>query len=190
MGTIVITTNMSLDGVVQDPDGHEGFARGGWFEKFGGPDLVAWTELETNEALAADALLLGRHSDEWFASRWTNRTGAWADTLNGLPKYVVSSSVESPRWTNATVLGGELVKEVTELKNIHEGEILVYASYQLVRDLLEHGLADELRLVVFPVLLGAGDRLFGDTADPQRLRLIHARTLGDNLTYLSYAVVH
>ena len=189
MGTIVITTNMSLDGVIQDPDGHEGFARGGWFERFGGPDLDAWAQLETREAVNAEALLLGRHSDEWFASRWTNRTGAWADRLNGLPKYVVSSSLESPRWTNATVLRGDLVKEVTGLKQIHEGEILVYASYQLVRALIEQGLADELRLVVFPVILGGGDRLFGGTVDPRRLRLIAARTLGDNLAFLSYAVV-
>ena len=189
MGTIVITTNMSLDGVIQDPDGHEGSARGGWFERFGGPDLDAWADLETREAVTAEALLLGRRSDEWFASRWTNRTGTWADRLNGLPKYVVSSSLESPRWTNATALRGDLVKEVTDLKRIHDGEILVYASYQLVRALIEHGLADELRLVVFPVILGGGDRLFGGTVDPRRLRLIAARTLGENLAFLSYAVV-
>ena len=186
MGDIVITTNMSLDGVIQDPDGHEGFARGGWFEEFGGADLGAWAELETAEALAAEAMLLGRNTDEWFASRWTSRTGVWADKLNGLPKYVVSSNLVSPRWSNATVLRGDLVQEITQLKQAYEGEILVYASYELVRALVEHGLADQLRLVVFPAILGGGRRLFGDTLEAKRVRLVAARTLGENLTFMNY----
>ncbi len=189
MGKIVITTNMSLDGVVQDPDGHEGSARGGWFERFGGPDLGPWAEHETAETMQASALLLGRNSDEWFASRWTTRSGEWADKLNSLPKYVVSTSIDEPRWTNATVLRGDLAHEVGQLKKAHDGEILVYASYQLVRSLIDEGLADELRLVVFPVVLGGGDRLFGSTVDPQRLQLVDARRLGENLSFLSYAVV-
>jgi dihydrofolate reductase len=189
VGRIVITTNMSLDGVVQDPDGGEGFERGGWFTTSGGDDLAAWAELETAEALGASAMLLGRASDAWFAARWTTRPGAWADRLNALPKYVVSSTLGAPAWTNATVLRGDLVDEVRGVKAAHDGEILVYASYQLVRALLEHGLADELRLVVFPVVLGGGARLFGDTVDPTRLRLLEARPLGSDLAFLSYAVV-
>ncbi len=106
MGKIVISTNVSLDGVVQDPDGEEGFKLGGWFAEFGGKDVAAWAELETAEALRAQALLLGRRSDEWFAKRWLGREGEWADRLNSLPKYVVSSTLEDPKWTNATVLNG------------------------------------------------------------------------------------
>ena len=190
MGKIVITTNMSLDGVVQDPDGLEGFERGGWFERFAGPDLAPWAEHETAETQGASALLLGRTSDAWFASRWTTRTTAWADLLNSLPKYVVSSTLESPRWTNATVLRGDLAKEVEAVKEAHDGEILVYASYQLVRALVDQGLADELRLVVFPVVVGGGKRLFGDTVEPKRLRLVEARQLGENLSFLSYEVAN
>src|SRR6266404_3900679 len=106
MGKIVITTNVTLDGVVQDPDGQEGSGLGGWFAEFGGNDLEEWTRLETEEALAADALLLGRRSDDWFAQRWLSRTGLWADRLNSLPKYVVSSTLHEPKWSNSTVLKG------------------------------------------------------------------------------------
>ena len=154
MGMTVITTNVSLDGVVQDPDGQEGFRLGGWFRQSGGQDLDEWTKVETGEALGAEALLLGRRSDEWFASRWSSRSGEWADKLNSMPKYVVSSDLEHPRWSNATVLKGDVAAGVSKLKQEIDGEILVYASYQLVRTLIEHDLADELRLVVFPVVLG------------------------------------
>jgi dihydrofolate reductase len=189
MGTIVITTNMSLDGVVQDPDGREGFRVGGWFGEFGGQDLDAWARLETDEALGAAGLLVGRRSDEWFAARWTDRTGEWADKLNSLPKYVVSSTLADPAWTNASVLTGDVVAEIAKLKESVDGELLVYASYELVRTLIEHDLVDELRLVVFPVLLGAGRRLFGDTTDPKALRLTHTRTLGTGLVFLRYELV-
>jgi dihydrofolate reductase len=189
MGTIVVSTNVSLDGAVQDPDGQEGFERGGWFSRFGGNDLEAWARLFTDEALGAEAVLLGRRSDEWFASRWIDRDGEWADRLNGLPKYVVSSSLERPRWSNATTLKGDVVDEVSKLKDERDGEILVYASYPLVRELLEHDLVDELRLVVFPVVLGAGERLFGETSAVKPLRLIAARTIGDGLAFLTYEVV-
>jgi dihydrofolate reductase len=189
MGKIVVTTNASLDGAVQDPDGQEGFERGGWFARFGGEDLDAWARLETDEALGADALLLGRRSDEWFASRWSSRGGEWADRLNGLPKYVVSSTAQSARWSNGTVLPGDLVDEVSALKQKLDGEILIYASYQLVRALLDHDLVDELRLVVFPVVLGAGERLFGETSGAKPLRLIAAETIGDGLAFLTYEVV-
>ena len=189
MGKIVVTTNVSLDGVVQDPDGKEGFRHGGWFNESGGPDLQAWARLETDEALGAEAMLLGRRSDEWFAERWLSRSGEWADKLNSLPKYVVSSSLEHPRWSNATVLNGDLVEEVSRLTREHDGEILVYASYQLVCTLLEHDLVDELRLVVFPVVLGTGERLFGELSDKKPLRLREVRQVGEGLAFLTYELV-
>ena len=136
--------------MVQDPDGEEGFRLGGWFGQFGGKDLEAWTKVALEEALRAEALLLGRRSDEWFAERWPSRSGEWADRLNSLPKYVVSSTLEHPRWSNSTVLKGDVVDEVSKLKQELDGEIVVYASYQLGRTLIEHDLVDELRLVVYP----------------------------------------
>ena len=189
MGKIVISTNVSLDGVVQDPDGEEGFRRGGWFGQFGGKDLEEWAKVEFDEALGAEALLLGRRSDEWFAARWASRTGEWADRLNSLPKYVVSSTLEDPSWTNATVLKGDVVDEVSKLKQELDGDIVVYASYQLGRTLMEHDLVDELRLVVFPVVLGAGERLFGETSDKKPMRLVDTRTIGDGLAFLTYEIV-
>lgn len=189
MGKIVITTNTSLDGVVQDPDGQEGFRLGGWFGEFGGQDLEAWAKVETEEALGAEALLLGRRSDEWFASRWLSRNGEWADKLNSIPKYVVSSTLAEPHWSNATILEGDVLAQISKLRQGAYGEILVYASYQLARTLLEHDLVDELRLVVFPVVLGEGERLFGETSDKKPLRLLSARTLGQGLAFLTYEVV-
>ena len=189
MGKIVITTNTSLDGVVQDPDGEEGFRLGGWFYQFGGKDLEEWTKVETEEALRAEALLLGRRSDEWFGTRWASRTGAWADRLNSMPKYVVSSTLQEPKWSNSTVLKGDVVTEVSRLKQEVTGEILVYASYQLGRTLIEHDLADELRVVVFPVVLGAGERLFGETSGMKPMRLVSVQTIGDGLAFLTYQPV-
>jgi dihydrofolate reductase len=189
MGKIVITTNVTLDGVIQDPDGKEGFRLGGWFGQFGGKDLEEWARVETAEALGADALLLGRRSDDWFASRWLSRTGEWADKLNSMPKYVVSSTLDLPRWSNATVLKGDVASEVSKLKQAVGGEILVYASYQLARTLLEHDLVDQLRLVVFPVVLGAGERLFGETTINKPLRLVDAKTMGEGLAFLTYEFV-
>jgi dihydrofolate reductase len=189
MGKIVISTNVSLDGVVQDPDGKEGFSRGGWFVQFGGKDLEAWAKVSLEEALGTEALLLGRRSDEWFAERWLSRSGEWADTLNGLPKYVVSSALEHPRWSNSTVLKGDVVGQVSKLKRELDGEIVVYASYRLGRTLIEHDLVDELRLVVFPVVLGAGERLFGETGEIKPMRLVDTKTIGDGLTLLSYELV-
>jgi dihydrofolate reductase len=188
MGTIVITTNISLDGVVQDPDGHEGSKLGGWFGEFGGADLDEWARVETAEALGAEALLLGRRSDAWFATRWRSRTGVWADKLNSMPKYVVSATTEDPAWSNATVLSGDVVGEVSRLKQQIGGEILVYASYQLVHTLIEHDLADELRLVIFPVVLGDGKRLFGETSDKKPLRLVRADIIGKGLAFVTYQI--
>jgi dihydrofolate reductase len=189
MGKIVITANVTLDGVIQDPDGQEGFELGGWFNRFVGNDRAAWAKLETDEALRADALLLGRRSDEWFAARWASRAGVWADRLNSLPKYVVSSTLTAPVWTNSTVLKGDVLEEVAKLKQNVSGDILIYASYQLGRTLMEHDLVDELRLVVFPVVLGAGRRLFGEPGIEKPLRLVDSRTLGDTLVVLTYQPV-
>jgi dihydrofolate reductase len=189
MGKFVITTNMSLDGVIQDPDGQEGFRHGGWFGQFGGTDLEAWAKLETEEAMSAEAILLGRRSDKWFAARWNERTGEWADKLNSMPKYVVSTTLEEPQWRNATVLTGDVLAQISKLKQSSDGDILVCASYQLARTLLEHDLVDELRLVVFPVVLGDGQRLFGKTTDTKPLRLLSTQTLGDGLAFLTYEVV-
>lgn len=189
MGKIVISENVSLDGVVQDPTGEEGFRHGGWFGQVGDKDRAEWAEIESAEALGTEALLLGRRSYEWFAARWPSRSGAWADRLNSLPKYVVSSTLEDPGWTNSTVLEGEVVSEVSKLKRELDGDIVVYASSRLVRTLMEHDLADELRLMVYPVVLGAGERLFGGTGGKKPLRLLSTRTIGDGLAYLTYEFV-
>ena len=186
MGKLVISTNVSLDGVVQDPDGKEGFRLGGWFGQFGGEDLEQWAKVEFEEALRTEALLLGRRTDEWFAERWLSRDDEWADTFNSLPKYVVSSTLEDPRWSNATVLNGNVVEEVSKLKQELDGEIVVYASYKLARTLIENDLVDELRLFVFPVVIGAGERLFGETSAQKPVRLVDAKTIGDGLVFLTY----
>jgi dihydrofolate reductase len=190
MGKLVVTTNITLDGVVQDPDGQEGFGLGGWFNQFGGKDLAEWAKVEAEEALHTEVLLLGRRSDDWFATRWLTKTGEWADKLNSLPKYVVSSTLTEPKWSNVTVLRGDVVSEVAELKRETSGEIVVYASYGLVRTLVEHDLVDEFRLVVFPVVLGAGERLFGETSAKKPLRLVGARTIGEGLVFATYEVIH
>jgi dihydrofolate reductase len=189
MGKIVVTTNITLDGFVQDPDGQEGFRLGGWFGQFGGEDLEEWARVETAEALGADALLLGRRSDEWFATRWLSRNGQWAEKLNAMPKFVVSSTLKEPKWSNSTVIGGDVASEVSKLKQEISGEILVYASYQLVHTLVQHDLVDEFRLVIFPVVLGAGERLFGETTDKKPLRLVNMTTIGAGLAFVTYEAV-
>jgi dihydrofolate reductase len=186
MGKIIISENVSLDGVVQDPTGEEGFRLGGWFGQFGGKDIEEWAKVALDEALRAEALLLGRRSDEWFAARWASRNGEWADRLNSLPKYVVSSTLEEPKWTNSTVLKGDVVTEVSKLRQELDGDIVVYGSTRLVHTLIEHGLADELRLTVYPVVLGSGERLFGETSDKIPMRLISTQTVGDGLAFLTY----
>src|SRR5262245_1790808 len=154
--------NVSLDGVVQDPDGEEGFERGGWFVQFGGKDLEEWNKVALQDALEAEAWLLGRRSHEFFGARWRSRSGELADRLNSMPKYVVSSTLREPDWNNSTVLSGDVVTQVAKLKQELDGEIVVPASHRLGRTLIEHDLVDEVRLVVFPVVLGAGERLFGE----------------------------
>ena len=191
MGKIVMSgpQNVSLDGVVQDPDGEEGFRLGGWFVQFGGKDLEAWNKLALDEALGAEAWLLGRRSYEFFGARWRARTGELADRLHIMPKYVVSSTLEHPEWNNSKVLKGDVVAEVSKLKQELNGEIVVPASYQLGRTLMEHDLVDELRLVVFPVALGAGERFFGETTHTKPMRLVDTQTIGDGLVFLTYEVV-
>src|SRR5215207_4376963 len=175
MATIVISENVSLDGVIQDPAGDEGFRVGGWVGLI--KDSPQLNELALDEALGAEALLLGRRSYEWFAARWPSRSGELADRLNSLPTHVVSSTLEDPAWNNSTVLKGEVVNEVTKLKQELDGEIVVLASFQLVRVLMEHDLVDELRLKIFPVVLGDGERLFGETSDKKSMRLLDTRTV-------------
>jgi dihydrofolate reductase len=189
MGKIIVSENVSLDGVVQDPTGEEGFRFGGWFGQVEDKDREAWAKIELDEALGAEALLLGRRSDEWFAARWLSRSGEWADRLNSLPKYVVSSTLEEPKWSNSTVLKGDVVNEVSKLKRELDGDIVVYASTQLVHTLMEHDLIDELRLTIYPFVLGAGERLFGETSDKKPMRLVHAQTVGDSLAFLTYQPV-
>ena len=186
MGKIVVSENMSLDGVVQDPTGEEGFKRGGWFGQIADKDREAWARVEFDEARGAAALLLGRRSDEWFATRWLSRSGDWADRLNGLPKYVVSATVDDPQWSNATILRGDVVEAVSKLKQEVDGDVVVYASCQLARTLIEHDLVDELRLIVYPVALGDGERLFSEISDRKSMRLRDTRTIGEGLAYLTY----
>jgi dihydrofolate reductase len=186
MGKIVISENVSLDGVVQDPTGEEGHSFGGWFNQIGEKDREAWAKVGFDEALGAEAFLLGRRTDEWLAARWLSRSGEWADRLNSMPKYVVSSTLEEPKWTNSTVLNGDMVSEVSKLKRELAGEIVVAGSIQLAHSLIEHDLADELRLIIYPVVLGAGERLFGETGDRKPMRLACAQTIGDSLALLNY----
>ena len=188
MGKIIISENVSLDGVIQDPTGEEGLGRGNWFTFVGDRDREEWAKVELEEALGADALLMGRRSYAWFVARgWASRSGEWADRLRGLPKYVVSASVlEGPTWTNSTVLKGDVVEEVSKLKQQVDGDIVVYGSGRLVHTLMEHGLVDELRLMTFPIVVGAGERLFGETSTIKPMRLVDTRTVGDGLAFLTY----
>ncbi|TDV44219.1 dihydrofolate reductase family protein [Actinophytocola oryzae] len=188
MGKIVISENISLDGVIQDPTGEDGHERGGWFTRMGRTDREEWAKVELNEALGAEALLMGRRSYMWFVARgWPARTGAWADRLRSLPKYVVSSSdLDNPEWTNSTALTSEAVKEVATLKEQVDGEIIVYGSGQLAHTLMDHGLVDELRLMTCPVLVGAGERLFGPTRAVMPMRLVDTHTVGDGLALLTH----
>ena len=188
MGKIVVSENVTLDGVVQDPTGEEGFRHGGWFVQVGSNDREAFYKAALDDALGADALLLGRRSYEILAARWPSRTGELAERLNDMPKYVVSSTLKDPDWNNSTVLRGDVRQEVSELKEELDGEIVVAGSIRLVRTLMENGLVDELRLMIYPVVLGAGERLFSETSDQRPVRLVETRTV-DDLAYLTYESV-
>ena len=189
MGKIVVTENVSLDGVGQDPTGEEGFRHGGWFTRVGDQDRDERAKIMLHEAIGAEAFLLGRRTYEFLAARWPSRTGELADRLNRLPKYVVSSTLRDPEWNNSAVLKGDAMSKVSKLKHDLDGDIVVPASRQLVRALMEHGLVDQLRLMVHPVALGAGERLFAELSDKQSMRLLDSRTVGDSLVFLAYEFV-
>ena len=184
MGKIVVSDNVSLDGIIQDPVGDEGFPRGGWVGLI--QDRPQLGEITLDEAQSTEAMLMGRRTYEWFATRWPSRSGKLADRLNSKPKYVMSSTLESAGWNNSTVLKGDVVDEVSRLKHELNGDIVVPASVQIVRTLMEHDLVDELRLKIFPVVLGAGERLFGETSDKKQMRLCDVRTLDGDTAYLTY----
>jgi dihydrofolate reductase len=185
MGKIVVSEFVSLDGVLEDPGGAESFSHGGWsFEFDRGEDGNQFKVDETNDAAA---LLLGRVTYEGFAEAWPSREGEFADKFNDMPKYVVSTTLDEPTWKNTTVLRGDLVEEVSKLREAPGGDIVVHGSARLVQSLLEHDLVDELRLMVFPVVLGSGKRLFGETPDKKALRLVQSRTVGDGVGILIYA---
>jgi dihydrofolate reductase len=186
MGKLIISENVSIDGVAQDPTGEEGLGYGRWSELTRDDDRQAWARMLTDEALSAHALLLGRRTDQWFAGRWLTRTGPWADRLNRMPKFVVSATLNQPRWGNGTVLSGDPAGSVSVLKEKLDGDIVLYGSIQLARTLLEHDLVDELRLTVYPVVLGTGGRLFEAAGGRKRMRLVQARTLGSSLAVQVY----
>jgi dihydrofolate reductase len=184
MGKIVVTEFMSLDGVVEDPGGAEGYKHGGWsFEISRGDE---GDKFKLDEALASDALLLGRTTYEGFAEAWPQRDGEFADKFNGMPKYVVSSTLRDPEWTNSTVVAGDLADAVADIKARHDGDIVVHGSAQLAQALLAQDLVDELRLMVFPVVLGSGKRLFDDDGDRKPLRLTDSTMVGDGVAILVY----
>ena len=184
MGRIVITEFVSLDGVMEDPGGAEDFEYGGWSFEFSRGD--EGDRFKLDETMASDALLLGRVTYEGFAKAWPSREGEFADKFNQMPKYVVSSTLESPEWTNSTVVKGDVAEEVGKLRERHDGDIVVHGSAQLVQALLEADLVDELRLMVFPVVLGAGKRLFGETSGKKALQLADSKRVGDGVAILTY----
>jgi len=182
MGSIVVTEFVSLDGVMEDPGGAEDFKYGGWSFEFSRGD--EGDRFKLDEALGAEALLLGRVTFKGFADAWPTREGEFADKFNSMPKYVVSSTLEDPEWNNSTVLKGDLEEAVSKLRAEIDGDIVVHGSAQLVQALLERDLVDELRLMVFPVVLGTGKRLFGETSDKKPMRLVDSKTVGDGVTIL------
>ncbi len=184
MGRIVVTEFVSLDGVMEAPGGGEDFKHGGWtFEIDRGDE---GNKFKLDETLEARALLLGRKTYEGFAAAWPSREDEFANKLNSMPKYVVSSTLEDPEWSNSTVLSGDVAEEVSKLKQEQDGDIVVHGSARLVQDLIENDLVDELRLMVFPVVLGTGKRLFGETSDKKRLRLAESKPVGDGVAILIY----
>jgi dihydrofolate reductase len=182
VGRIVVTEFISLDGVIEAPGGGESFRHGGWsFEVSRGDE---GDKFKLDETLASDALLLGRVTYEGFAAAWPSREGEFADKFNTMPKYVVSSTLEHPEWNNSTALKGDVAEEVAKLKREHAGDIVVHGSARLVQTLIEHDLVDELRLMVFPVVLGSGKRLFGETSDKKTMKLTDSKVVGDGVTIL------
>jgi dihydrofolate reductase len=184
VGRIIVTEFVSLDGVMEDPGGSEDFKYGGWsFEISRGEE---GDKFKIDESLEADAQLLGRATYDGFAEAWPSRGGEFADKFNSMPKYVVSSTLQNPEWTNTTVLEGDVGQAVAKLKEDVDGDIVVHGSAQLAQTLLDLDLVDELRLMVFPVVLGAGKRLFGETGDKKPLRLTDSKIVGDGVALMIY----
>jgi dihydrofolate reductase len=184
LGRIVVTEFVSLDGVMEDPGGSESFKHGGWSFEFNRGE--EGDQFKLDETRSSDALLLGRVTYEGFAGAWPSREGEFADKFNSMPKYVVSSTLENPTWNNTTVLTGDVADEVARLKERHDRDVVVHGSAQLVQALLDADIVDELRLMVFPVVLGSGKRLFGETADKKSLRLADSKVVGDGVAILVY----
>jgi len=177
VGGLVVTEYISVDGVIEAPSGDESFERVGWTDAFSrGPE---GNQFKVDETMASDAQLLGRRTYEQFAAVWPHVEGEFADYFNSMPKYVVSSTLENPEWSNTTVIDGDVVDEVKKLKQRYERDIVVHGSAQLAQTLIEHDLVDALHLLVYPVIVGAGKRLFDGTSETKRLRLVEARTFGD-----------
>jgi dihydrofolate reductase len=187
MGRIVVTEFVSLDGVMEDPGGAENFKYGGWSFEFSRGD--EGDKFKLDEALESEALLLGRVTYEGFAAAWPSREGEFADKFNNMPKYVVSSTLDDAEWNNSTVIKGDVPEQVAKLKEEIDGNIVVHGSARLVQTLLEHDLIDELRLMAFPVVLGSGKRLFGETSDKKPLRLVDSKAVGDGVDILIYEPV-
>jgi dihydrofolate reductase len=185
MGRIVVTEFISVDGVVEDPGGSEDFDHGGWAFEFARGD--EGDKFKLDETMGSEALLLGRVTYEGFADSWPQRDGEFADKFNTMPKYVVSTTLKDPEWNNTTVIEGDLADAVARLKDAHDGDIVVHGSVQLAQALLEHDLVDELRLMVFPVVLGSGKQLWGETSDKKGLKLADSRIVGDGVAILVYA---
>jgi dihydrofolate reductase len=186
VGRIIVTEFVSIDGVMEDPGGSENFKYGGWTFEF---NRGEGDKFKLDETMETEALLLGRVTYEGFAAAWPSRDGEFADKFNAMPKYVVSSTLRDPSWNNTTVLDGDVVPAVSKLREDTDGDLVVHGSRQLVQTLLENDLVDELRLMVFPVMLGSGMRLFGDTSDKKPLELVEARTVGDGITIMIYRPV-
>jgi dihydrofolate reductase len=184
MGRIVVTEFVSLDGVMQDPGGAEDFKYGGWsFEFARGED---GDKFKYDEVLDSEAFLLGRVTYDGFADAWPGREGDFADRFNNMPKYVVGSKADASRWTNTTVLDGDPVEAVRRVRDERSGNIYVHGSRQLAQTLFEHDLVDQLNLMVFPVVLGTGKRIFGETSDKKKLRLVDSKVVGDGVAILIY----
>jgi dihydrofolate reductase len=184
VGRIVVTEFVSLDGVMEAPGGGEDYKHGGWsFEIARGEE---GDKFKLDETMASEALLLGRKTYEGFAAAWPSREGEFADKFNTMPKYVVSSSLDDPEWNNSTVLKGDVAEAVAKLRREQDGDIVVHGSARLVQTLVEHDLVDEYRLMVFPVVLGSGKRLFGETSDKKTLRLVDSKVVGDGVAIMVY----
>jgi len=184
MRKLVVTEFISLDGVMEDPGGSEGTPIAAWSFKYDRGD--EGNKFKLDETFSAAALLLGRVTYEGFAEAWPSREGEFADKFNAMPKYVVSSTLEKPGWNNSTVLKGDVASEVAKLREQQEGDVVVHGSARLVQTLIDHDLVDELRLMVFPVVLGSGKRLFGETGDKKGLELVDSRVVGDGVAILVY----